>query len=413
MSTNAFLFDIDGVIYRGGKVLPMARTALLKIYDQNLSKFTHPVCFLTNGDDSTCKEKAEKLTNMLINPDNNEKDLIIPESSIILANTPIKTQQSVHEKFTLVLGCPSRVPGSFERQLDDIGITNYITVDQIHEKMPYLNPWSKNKSSGYEKPKENGENQNQNILFPKIEQILIIGLCQNWNLNLRILLDCLFTDGDFWQRHDNNYHETNGVRNYENNKTNLPLYVCNLDLEYVDSAPGPRFSNGSFILCLETLYEKTTGKKLIISDICGKPSEMTYKYAIEKLKEQQEQIIQDSISDEKSESTSNKGKIPHLQIYGIGDNVQSDIMGANMAKKFENFKSILLCTGCYLKPNNNLTFDEMNELQFRENLAKSVNINHAPSFLLERDLSDRDNCWKLYIPDMIFDDVLQFMENIF
>ena len=62
---------------------------------------------------------------MLINPDNNKKDLIIPESSIILANTPIKTQQSVHEKFTLVLGCPSRVPGSFERQLDDIGITNY------------------------------------------------------------------------------------------------------------------------------------------------------------------------------------------------------------------------------------------------------------------------------------------------
>ena len=41
-------------------------------------------------------------------------------------------------------------------------------------------------------------------------------------------------------------------------------------------APIPRFGNGAFLLCLEALFEKTTGKKLEYTALVGKPSVVTY-----------------------------------------------------------------------------------------------------------------------------------------
>ena len=40
-----------------------------------------------------------------------------------------------------------------------------------------------------------------------------------------------------------------------------------------------RFGHGAFLLCLEDLYKKITGKDLIYKALVGKPSELTYRYA--------------------------------------------------------------------------------------------------------------------------------------
>lgn len=41
----------------------------------------------------------------------------------------------------------------------------------------------------------------------------------------------------------------------------------------------PRFGHGAFMLCLETLYKKLTGRDMKYTALIGKPSELTYHHA--------------------------------------------------------------------------------------------------------------------------------------
>ena len=80
----------------------------------------------------------------------------------------------------------------------------------------------------------------------------------------------------------------------------------------------PRFGNGAFLLCLESLYKKITGQKLVYSALVGKPSEITYKHSELILQKQAELIFGDSYAG------------PLRNIYFVGDNVCTDIFGANL-----------------------------------------------------------------------------------
>ena len=40
-----------------------------------------------------------------------------------------------------------------------------------------------------------------------------------------------------------------------------------------------RYGHGAFLLCLESLYKKCTGKDLKYTALIGKPSEITFRYA--------------------------------------------------------------------------------------------------------------------------------------
>ena len=42
----------------------------------------------------------------------------------------------------------------------------------------------------------------------------------------------------------------------------LPILACNMDLQWMAEAPMPRFGHGAFLLCLEELYKKVTGKHI-------------------------------------------------------------------------------------------------------------------------------------------------------
>jgi len=367
MSNPAYIFDIDGVIYKGGQKIQPAQTALEKIFNTKNGKFTRPVAFVTNGDNMTRKQKANELSKML-------SPVVVQENTIVMANTPISVRTEILSKRTLLLGGGSNTV----LQASELGFTDFKTTKEVVDKMPYLYPWNgaKYAKSDPDSPK----------IFQKFEQIVITGLCQNWEFHLQTILDCLFTNGDFWQENSNQYYLENGVRSSNPKLPQLPIYICNLDLEYSAQAPGARFSNGSFITCLEALYLKMSGKKLIINDIFGKPAISTYKFAIEVLEEQ---------------AKVNGMKI--TDIYGIGDNVQSDIAGPNLLKTtmtgLPKYKihSVLVCTGCFQKPDNNPNITT-------EEIAKSVNVNHAPSFLLEREMNCVDS-FKFFKPDYVFDDV--------
>lgn len=49
-----------------------------------------------------------------------------------------------------------------------------------------------------------------------------------------------------------------------------------------------RFGHGTFLLCLETIYRKVTGRELRYEGLMGKPSILTYQYAEELIRQQAE-----------------------------------------------------------------------------------------------------------------------------
>lgn len=49
-----------------------------------------------------------------------------------------------------------------------------------------------------------------------------------------------------------------------------------------------RFGHGTFLVCLENIYKKMTGKELKYEALIGKPSTVTYRYAEHVIKQQME-----------------------------------------------------------------------------------------------------------------------------
>ena len=88
-----------------------------------------------------------------------------------------------------------------------------------------------------------------------------------------------------------------------------------MDLQWMAEAVMPRFAHGAFLLCFDSLYKKITGNDLVYSALIGKPSEITYIYG--------ERMLQ-------LEASKIGLANPVKTVYCIGDNVCTDIFGANL-----------------------------------------------------------------------------------
>lgn len=64
-----------------------------------------------------------------------------------------------------------------------------------------------------------------------------------------------------------------------------------------------RFGHGTFLVCLENIYKKITGKELKYEALMGKPSELTYHFA--------EYLI-------RSQAMQRQWKSPITALYAIG-----------------------------------------------------------------------------------------------
>eukprot|EP00064_Thunnus_orientalis_P009931 superscaffoldBa00001293_g9957 len=80
-----------------------------------------------------------------------------------------------------------------------------------------------------------------------------------------------------------------------------------------------KFGHGTFLVCLENIYKKITGKDLKYEALIGKPSELTYHFA--------EYLI-------RSQAMQWQWKLPITSLYAIGDNLMTDIYGANLYNRY-------------------------------------------------------------------------------
>jgi HAD superfamily hydrolase (TIGR01456 family) len=136
-----------------------------------------------------------------------------------------------------------------------------------------------------------------------IEAILVFSDSRDYATDMQIVIDLL--------RSENGRMHT---VSQDSTSQSVPIYFSQGDMLCPTEHPIPRMSQGTFRIGLEAMYRALTGHDLQ-RVVYGKPELATYKYADEVIMSWMEKIHNDE-------------KLPE-NIYMIGDNPASDIVGGN------------------------------------------------------------------------------------
>uniref|UniRef100_A0A673WH87 Haloacid dehalogenase-like hydrolase domain-containing 5 n=1 Tax=Salmo trutta TaxID=8032 RepID=A0A673WH87_SALTR len=254
------LFDIDGVLVRGKIPIPAAKKAFQKLVNSQ-GQFVVPVVFVTNAGNCMRQIKADQLSHILGVP-----------VSVMMSHSPLRMFKKYHDKCVLVSG-----QGPVLDIAKNLGFQNVVSIDMLRESFPLLDMVDHNRR-------------------PKLPPI-------RWETNLQLIIDILLTNGNL-----SGAHQTQKL-------PHLPLLACNMDLMWMAEAQSPRFGHGTFLVCLENIYKKITGKEVKYKALMGKPSELTYHFA--------EYLI-------RGQAVERNWTQPITSLYAIGDNLMTDIYGANL-----------------------------------------------------------------------------------
>jgi len=278
------MFDIDGVIVRGKTVLPSAPEAFKMLVDRKTKDWRIPTIFVTNAGNSLRIDKANQLSNWL--------NVKVTEEQVVMAHSPLKMFTEYHNKHVLVMG-----QGPVGQIAHSLGFSKVTTMDQLRHTFPSLD--------SCDHKRRRAAPCSFNTYFPRIEAVVMFGEPVRWETSLQLLIDVLLTDG----------HPSVAPTCIPN--PHIPILACNMDLQWMAEAIMPRFGHGAFLLCVENLYKKVTGQDLVYTALVGKPSEITYRHGEHVLQGHARQLG-------KSVST----------IYCVGDNVCTDIFGANLYNRY-------------------------------------------------------------------------------
>ncbi len=239
------LFDIDGVIVRGRQVLPFAPTAFQRLVGPD-GRFKVPTVFVTNAGNSLRKTKAAVLSHWL--------GVEIGEDQVVMSHSPLRLFSHYHGRHVLVVG-----QGPVRSIAENLGFRRVTTVNELRHSFPSLDAVDIKRRRVAPCAFE--------PYFPPVEVVVLFGEPTRWETSLQLLLDVLVTDG----------LPAAAPPRGEAPYPHLPVLACNMDLQWMSEAVMPRFGHGAFLVSLENLYKKITGRDLIYSALIGKPSEITYR----------------------------------------------------------------------------------------------------------------------------------------
>uniref|UniRef100_A0A8C3QGR9 Haloacid dehalogenase-like hydrolase domain-containing 5 n=1 Tax=Cyanoderma ruficeps TaxID=181631 RepID=A0A8C3QGR9_9PASS len=320
-----FLFDVDGVLVRGSQPVPAARRAFQRLADSG-GRLRVPVVFLTNAGNCLRSAKARELSQAL--------GLQVSPEQVILSHSPLQLFSQFHERYMLVAG-----QGPMEENAYNLGFKHVVTIEALRKAYPLLDMVDLSR-----RPKQLFPNSSQKNLAG----VILFGEPVRWETSLQLITDVLLSNGN------------PGAELQEVPYPHLPILACNMDLLWMAEAKMPRFGHGTFLLCLESIYKKVTGRELKYEALIGKPSPVTYHYAQYLIQQQAEK---------------QGWKAPIQRLYAVGDNPMSDIYGANLYNNYlksarhsqaqaglkrspqaaSSCESILVCTGVYRHGENRET----------------------------------------------------------
>jgi HAD superfamily hydrolase (TIGR01456 family) len=283
----AFAFDIDGVLVHGDRLIPEGRRVLEILNGDNELGIKIPHIFLTNGSGKPEADRCAQLSEILHSP--------ISTEQFIQSHTPMSALAEYYGT-VLVVGGEKYKCREVAKQY---GFKDIIVPNDIYAAQPTISPLKE-----FFTEEQRATSNPRDFSKVKIEAILVFSDSRDYATDLQIIMDLLQSEDGVL-----------GTHAKDPVSQRIPIYFSQGDLLCPTEHPTPRMSQGTFRIALEAIYKQITGVELE-RVVYGKPELATYKYADEVMASWMEVIH-------------NEERLPK-NIYMIGDNPQSDIIGGNM-----------------------------------------------------------------------------------
>ncbi|KAL7622948.1 hypothetical protein AAE478_006627 [Parahypoxylon ruwenzoriense] len=319
--TIAFAFDIDGVLVKGTKPVQGARESI-----QLLRSLQIPFIFLTNGGGHTEKAHVARLGQRL--------ELALDPGQFIQSHTPFfDLVPEYGEKTILALGGHGQ---QIRNLAHAYGFKKVVTSSDVMAEYQHVHPFPEMTKAHHDEHGRSSDEDNC-LRNTAIAAILVWTSPRDWCLDLQVVSDLLLSAGG-----------RIGTRSPKNGDSSLPnngylqdgqpkLFFCNPDFEWSTEHEQPRFAQGAFREALRGIWNSATrGRAELEYTVFGKPTEATYNYAERALLDYGEKVMRPP----RGIGT----------VYMVGDNPESDIVGANTykSKRGLEWKAVLVETGIHV-----------------------------------------------------------------
>ncbi|CCE90400.1 uncharacterized protein TDEL_0B02710 [Torulaspora delbrueckii] len=309
----AFAFDIDGVLLRSKTPIPRASEALKLLHENEI-----PFILLTNGGGQLEKDRVEFISDAL--------DVPISPLQIVLSHTPYKGLVNKYDKI-LAVGTPS-----VRRVAEDYGFKHVVHQSDILRYRRDIAPFS----GLSDQQILESSREIPDLDKKRFDAVLVFNDPHDWGADIQIILDAINSENGM----------LNTIRNENSSKPSIPIYFSNQDLLWANSYTLNRFGQGAFRLLIRKLYSELNDGLQLDDNTIGKPTKLTYDFAHHVLIDWQEKI-----NSQTTHSTTQRlpslglppKQTPFQDVYMIGDNPASDIIGAQLY----GWKSCLVKTGVY------------------------------------------------------------------
>ncbi|CBX91093.1 similar to phosphatidyl synthase [Plenodomus lingam JN3] len=308
----AFVFDIDGVLVHGDRLIPEGKRVLEILNGDNELGIKIPHIFLTNGSGKPEQARVEQLSKILHNP--------ISTEQFIQSHTPMRALAEYYKTVLVVGG-----EGYKCREVAELyGFQDIVVPNDIIAWDPTIAPYR------VFTEEERKTSRPRDFSKTNIDAIMVFSDSRDYATDMQIIMDLLRSENGRL-----------GTMAKDPVSQRIPIYFSQGDMLCPTEHPFPRMSQGAFRIGLEAMYKSLTGVELE-RVVYGKPELATYKYADEVLTSWMETIHNDD-------------KLPS-NVYMIGDNPASDIIGGNMY----GWNTCLVRTGVFQGGDN----DEENPASF-------------------------------------------------
>ncbi|KAK7530337.1 HAD-like domain-containing protein [Phyllosticta citribraziliensis] len=328
----AFAFDIDGVLVHGDRLIPEGKRALEILNGDNELGIKIPHIFLTNGSGKPEKARCDQLTKILKNP--------VSIDQFIQSHTPMRALAEYYNTVLVVGGEGYRC----REVAEEYGFKDIVVPNDIVAWDPTIAPYR------VFTDEERATSRPRDFSKVNIEAILVFSDSRDYATDMQIIMDLLRSE---------NGRLTTLAKDPVSQR--IPIYFSQGDLLCPSEHWYPRMSQGAFRVGFEAMYKALTGVDLE-RVVYGKPELATYKYADEVMASWMEQLHGEE-------------KLPQ-NIYMVGDNPASDIIGGNMY----GWNTCLVRTGVFQGGEN----DEENPASF----GVFVNVLEAVKTALRKQLGD-------------------------
>jgi HAD superfamily hydrolase (TIGR01456 family) len=240
--------------------------------------------------------------------------------------------QALAEYYETVLVCGGE--GYMVREVaESYGFKNVVHPKDVLAWDPTISPWRAFT------PEDRAAAKPRDFSKMKFDAILVFADSRDYATDMQLIMDLLLADDGKLL-----------TRSADPVSRRIPVYFSQGDLVFPTDHKGPpRLTQGAFRIGIEAQYKALTGVDLE-RVVYGKPERATYTYADEVLRSWMEQIH-------------NENRLPQ-NIYMVGDNPQSDIIGGNMY----GWNTCLVRTGVFQgkegenDPNNPANFGVFNNV---------------------------------------------------